>query len=55
MLRSTGTGIGRFTASTERVEREMIFDNYAERAKALGRFPGTHSLGKEFETPKKEK
>jgi hypothetical protein len=45
MLRSTGTGI----------ERAAIFENFEERAKVLGRYPGTHSLGKEFETPKKEK
>lgn len=52
MLRSTGTGIGRFTATTERLEREEIIKNYVKRVEKLGKFPGTHTLGAEFRSKK---
>lgn len=47
-----GTGLG---ATTARIERRMVkdaLDNFAQRVKDTGRFPGTHTLGVEFATKK---
>jgi hypothetical protein len=45
-----GSGIGKTTARIERHAREATFTNFADRAEKLGKFPGTHTLGKEFQT-----
>lgn len=46
-------GIGRLTSAAERTATANAVDNFVKRAEKLGRAPGTHTLGKEFETPKK--
>jgi len=52
-MNTIGTGIGnRHSALVERNVNKAVLENYAQRAVVLGKFPGTHSLGKEFETPK---
>jgi hypothetical protein len=47
-------GIGnKLSAQAEKSQRDAAIENFAQRAEKLGKWPGTHTLGKEFETPKK--
>lgn len=49
-------GIGnRLSTFIEREQRTRIIEEYAERAKKLGSFPGTHTLGAEFKNGEKVK
>jgi hypothetical protein len=49
----SGSGIGRLSGAAERSLRRSTQENFAKRAEKLGKFPGTHTLGKEFETVEK--
>lgn len=49
-------GIGnRLSAQDEKIARDNAIQNFAKKAEIFGRWPGTHSLGEEFQTKKKEK
>ncbi len=52
-LVNKGTGLGnKLNALAERNENLNAVENWNQRVKDTGRFPGTHTLGVEFKTTK---
>ena len=49
-----GTGLGKYSAQTERTAQAAIIENFAKRITTTGKVPGTHTLGVEFKTQSKE-